>query len=333
MTLVFYTFYTSSRDTFSYLSLKFGIQAALEQEKKDIEEQRNKLYRKLEALSAQGIELGPNMTVIGPAAHAEPPAVGFIMEVRKAVSPPGDARKTTSSGLASSAALSLSHGQLPLLSAGGGGANSSSAAVKKVSDLVVGKNQHLLSATNETKGEMVEVKQQIPSKLAKLSLAGGSSGSKSGKDKKSTGGGGGFRPSISGPLQTLPVSGSSNQQQQLLPFKLSESEQSRKSVSPKTGYVVANNKLSSSSFAEERVGRALARDGGVSHARTGSSPAAMSGRPLVSSSNNTLPKSADHYTANSSSSSRRTDSPDKQQQQPLVQRVNYADSGEEVFFF
>ncbi len=42
-----------------------AFQAALEQEKKDVEEQRNKLYRKLEALSAQGIDIGPNMTVIG----------------------------------------------------------------------------------------------------------------------------------------------------------------------------------------------------------------------------------------------------------------------------
>ena len=292
-----------------------------------MEEQRNKLYRKLEALSAQGIDIGPNMTVIGPAAHAPEPQ-GFIMEVRKAVSPPGDLRKTTtSSGLLSSSSLSASHGQLPLLSSG---ANNAAASAKKMSDMV-GKNQHLLSATNETKGEMVEVKQQIPSKLAKLSLAGGSKT----KDKKSTSGTtSGFRPSISVPLQNVPVSSNATnhhqqplqllQQQQLWPFKLSESE--RKSVSPKAGYV----KLSSSSFAEERVGRALGRDdaSSVSHARTGSSPAAMSGRPLASSSNNTLPKTGDHSGVNN----RRTDSPDKQQQ-PLVQRVNYADSGEEVFFF
>jgi hypothetical protein len=312
-------------------------QAALEQEKKDVEEQRNKLYRKLEALSAQGIDIGPNMTVIGPAAHAPEPQ-GFIMEVRKAVSPPGGdaARKTTAAASALSAAgLSASHSQLAALSAA---VNSNTAGVvKKASDLVGGKNQHLLSATNETKGEMLEVKQQIPSKLAKLSLAGGGKS----KEKKSTSGGsgGGFRPSISGPLQNLPISNHHHQQQQLqqqqqqlqqqqlLPFKLSESE--RKSVSPKTGYV----KLSSSSFAEERVGRALGRDdsGGVSHARTGSSPAAMSGRPLASS--NTLPKTAaDHHGGSTSNLLRRTDSPDKQQQ-PLVQRVNYADSGEEVFFF
>ena len=303
-----------------------------------MEEQRNKLYRKLEALSAQGIDIGPNMTVIGPAAHAPEPQ-GFIMEVRKAVSPPGGeaARKTTAAASALSAAgLSASHSQLAALSAAVNNSNASGGVVKKASDLVGGKNQHLLSATNETKGEMLEVKQQIPSKLAKLSLAGGGKS----KEKKSTSGGsGGFRPSISGPLQNLPITNHHHQQQQLqqqqqqlqqqqqqlLPFKLSESE--RKSVSPKTGYV----KLSSSSFAEERVGRALGRDdGGVSHARTGSSPAAMSGRPLASS--NTLPKTAADHHGGSTSNLRRTDSPDKQQQ-PLVQRVNYADSGEEVFFF
>ena len=40
------------------------MQAALEQERKDVEEQRNKLYRKLEALQAQGFEIGTNMTVV-----------------------------------------------------------------------------------------------------------------------------------------------------------------------------------------------------------------------------------------------------------------------------
>merc|ERR1719297_453245 len=75
--------------------------AALEQEKRDVEEQRNKLYRKLETLQAQGFEIGTNMTVIGGGHNLQPtnnePA--FVMEVRKAVSPPGpDTRKLTQSG-------------------------------------------------------------------------------------------------------------------------------------------------------------------------------------------------------------------------------------------
>merc|ERR1719394_878893 len=78
------------------------MQADLMQEKKDVEEQRNKLYRKLEALQAQGFEIGTNMNVIGPhnlqQTNSEP---AFVMEVRKAVSPPGqENRKMTQSQMA-----------------------------------------------------------------------------------------------------------------------------------------------------------------------------------------------------------------------------------------
>jgi len=233
------------------------------------------LYRKLEALRAQGIDFAPNMTVIG-APQAPNPEPHFIMEVRKAVSPPSDGRKQThAQSLAASKGLSLSQ-----------------------SNMV---NQNLISATIETKGDVHEVKQQIPSKLAKLSLAGSK-----GKDKKSLSN---MKTSISGPLTNLPTL-TINPTQQMLPYKLSEAEK-KSSLSPK-GY----QKLSSSSFAEDRLGRSAYRED-VSHSRTGSSPAAMSGRPM--SSSNTLPKS------------HRTESPEKSQ--PLVQRVNYADSGEEVFFF
>jgi len=237
------------------------LQATLEQEKKDVEQQRDKLYRKLEALRAQGIDFAPNMTVIGHQ-QAPNPEPHFIMEVRKAVSPPTDGRKQTVAPTASQANLV---------------------------------NQNLISATIETKGDVLEVKQQIPSKLAKLSLAGGSKA----KDKKSS----------SNLRQNLSAIQSASQPQ-MLPYKLSESEKKNSSISPK-GYT----KLSSSSFAEERVGRSSARDEGA-HTRTGSSPAAMTGRPM----SNTLPKSS------------KSESPDRGQQ-PLVQRVNYADSGEEVFFF
>eukprot|EP00088_Acartia_fossae_P033899 TRINITY_DN3477_c0_g1_i9.p1 TRINITY_DN3477_c0_g1~~TRINITY_DN3477_c0_g1_i9.p1 ORF type:complete len:1159 (+),score=471.85 TRINITY_DN3477_c0_g1_i9:327-3803(+) len=457
------------------------LQASLEQEKKDVEQQRDKLYRKLEALKAQGIDISPNMTVIGAGQpSSQQPEHHFIMEVRKAVPSPSSstgggggnsgsgsaetARKSggnTGGGTGSnSPSISSSSSQLLTvnsssnINSGGAsvGGSLSSASAASTSSLLMQQaaannggnnsnsgntaaslvNQNLLSATIQTKGEVVEVKQQIPSKLAKLSLAGGNKN----REKKTSSV---TRPSVSNLQQqqgggaASGAGGSNNSSssssggggggstsggtQQLLPYKLSESEKkistgnllpggsnatgggsSSSGVSPK-GY----QKLSSSSFAEDRVGRSAYRGGGggagshtaggddhhhhhssSQHARTGSSPAAMSGRPM---SSNTLPKlsqprgamsttgsaaaaassssgggSADMSSpasgsdgGGSSSSSRHHHhhhsssqqhphhsssqqqhphhSSSQQQQQPMVHRVNYSDSGEEVFFF
>lgn len=67
------------------------------------------------------------------------------------------------------------------------------------------------------------------------------------------------------------------------------------------------------------MGRLAGREE-ANHTRTGSSPAAMSGRPM----SNTLPKAAT-----------RAVSPETNDNKALkeIQKVNYADSGEEVFFF
>jgi A-kinase anchor protein 13 len=273
-------------------------QTQLEQEKKDIEQQRNKLFRKLEALRDQGFEFGTNMTVIGPGhlatQQAEPQ--GFVMEVRKAVSPGGggEARKQTVS----------SHSSLPHP----GDRKPSSLpppppGSKKASE---SKNHHLLSATNESKGDLHEVKQQIPLALAKLSMGGPKSKEKNRSCSKID------KPSISAPIMPAMMAGSG----QMLPFKLSESDRkaSGQLPSPKAGY----QKLSSNSFAEDRVGRAVGREESTAHARTGSSPASMSGRPM----SNTLPKSAG-----------RGPSPPEQRPQGEIQKVNYANSGEEVFYF
>jgi len=346
------------------------LQATLEQEKKDVEQQRDKLYRKLEALRAQGIDFAPNMTVIG--AHQTPnpnPEPHFIMEVRKAVSPPSN---NNSSGSGPAGSVGHSGGGSGPLTGGAGGSIGSSNSISGASGSTGGVadnrkqtlhhhgqpgaqagmvNRNLISATMETKGggDVLEVKQQIPSKLAKLSLAGGSKG----RDKKSTSN---LRPSqISSSSSSAGTAGSSSSNnqlatsQQMLPYKLSESE--RKCLTSPKGY---HQKLSSSSFAEERVGRSAHRED-VAHTRTGSSPAAMTGRPMSSSSssnnagnaansggsNNTLPKSSSqqHHLLQQQQlqANNRPDSPDKSQQAaaagPLVQRVNYADSGEEVFFF
>ena len=214
------------------------MQAALEQERKDIEEQRNKLYRKLEALQAQGFDIGANMTVIGPhnlqPANQEP---AFVMEVRKAVSPPGQeaARKMTQSvSLAAGVGLSASDrkpSHLPPQIA-------SNNSLKKLSENRAS-NSHLYSATNESKGDKGEVKQQIPLALAKLSLAGSKTKEKKSSSKLVE------RPSISAPIitsnhppnitsqyqlhqqqppQQQQQQHHSQQQHQMLPFKLSEND-------------------------------------------------------------------------------------------------------------
>ena len=279
------------------------VQQQLEQEKKDVEQQRNKLFRKLEALRDQGFEFGTNMTVIGPShlasQQAEPS--GFVMEVRKAVSP-GSGAEGRKQAVSAHSSLPHPHSNdrkpssLPLPPQ-----NS-----KKASE---GKNHHLLSATNESKGDLHEVKQQIPLALAKLSMAGPKMKEKNRTCSKVE------KPSISAPIPMMGASG------QMLPFKLSESDRKASGQqllpSPKAQY----QRLSSNSFAEERVGRAAGREeGGHSHARTGSSPAGMSGRPM----SNTLPKSVGRVASPSGG---------EKGGQAEIQKVNYANSGEEVFYF
>ena len=280
-------------------------QAQMEQERKDVEQQRNKLFRKLEALRDQGFEFGTNMTVIGPphlsTQQSEP--AGFVMEVRKAVSPisGGDARKQTVAN----------HPSLPPHPTD----RKPSSLPPPQQNLKKGsesKNHHLLSATNESKGDLHEVKQQIPLALAKLSMGGPKTKEKNRSCSKIE------KPSISAPIPLMGGGSSSSSSGQMLPFKLSESDrksstQQQQLPSPKSGY----QKLSSNSFAEERVGRSAGREE-PTHSRTGSSPASMSGRPM----SNTLPKSLG-----------RGPSPQDRERQGEIQKVNYANSGEEVFYF
>ena len=279
-------------------------QAQMEQEKRDVEQQRNKLFRKLEALRDQGFEFGTNMTVIGPphlsTQQSEP--AGFVMEVRKAVSPisGGDTRKQAVAN----------HPSLPPHPTD---RKPSSLPPPQNQNLKKGsesKNHHLLSATNESKGDLHEVKQQIPLALAKLSMGGPKTKEKNRSCSKIE------KPSISAPIPLMGGSSSSSSGQ-MLPFKLSESDRKSSTQqqlpSPKSGY----QKLSSNSFAEDRVGRSAGREE-PTHSRTGSSPASMSGRPM----SNTLPKSLG-----------RGPSPQDRERQGEIQKVNYANSGEEVFYF
>ena len=172
----------------------------------------------------------------------------FVMEVRKAVSPPGpnqDTRKNTQS-----------MSQLPPAGAGSDRKPShlpsqvTNSSIKKLSETRAS-NSHLLSATNESKGGGPgpgpgEMKQQIPLALAKLSMAGSKSKDRKSSSKLVE------RPSISAPIITSshpphlasqfssssslqhsqpqqqqpphPQQHHSQQQHQMLPFKLSESD-------------------------------------------------------------------------------------------------------------
>jgi len=263
-----------------------------------------------------------------------------VMEVRKAVSPPGQESRKMTQSVSLAAGVGVVSDRKPSHLPPQIASNSS---LKKLSENR-SSNSHLLSATNESKGEKGEVKQQIPYTLAKLSLAGSKTKEKKSSSKLVE------RPSISAPIitsnhppniasqysqhnqqhhqQQQQQQHHSHQQHQMLPFKLSESDRKNSSSSPKAGY----QKLSSNSFAaaEDRVSRTHVRDNEhVSHARTGSSPASMAGRPM----SNTLPKNT---TATATTTGRNV-SPDKNDNKPLteIQKVNYTSSSatEEVFYF
>jgi hypothetical protein len=75
-----YTQYVTAFNSFNYFK------AEIESGRKDVREQREQLYRKLDVLKAQGIELGPNMAILKsdplpPKASASNADVYFYSEV------------------------------------------------------------------------------------------------------------------------------------------------------------------------------------------------------------------------------------------------------------
>ena len=172
----------------------------LEQLRKDVHDQRDQLYRKLDALRNQGIELGPNLNVIkdpsfglvAPVSHvnhsshptgtsALPPSVDDKSFYHGDHSTPDGVpgsqgllphnSSSTSIGVRKASSMSgVSSGPVPnqasTVATGG--------SLKKDS---FSTNLHLLSATNETKQSVVgiekhEIQQKIPEKLvSKLSVS------------------------------------------------------------------------------------------------------------------------------------------------------------------
>lgn len=227
----------------------------MDRNRKDIKEQREQLFRKLEVLRKyQGIELGPNMAIL-----KSDPTVGFVTQQPgevKFLHPDSNAsdasdrtsyRSPTSSGL-----TTPSVGVRKTSSMSGGSSNSNllqgnntiatGGSLKKESFT----NQHLMSATNETKQSVVglekhEIKQQIPVKLSsKFSVSTKTSATSSSTGALATLGNVAPNPSVSEKMakkslgSNLSSASSLNMSntasalpkpdtvQQLLPFKLSE---------------------------------------------------------------------------------------------------------------
>ncbi|KAL0278807.1 UNVERIFIED_CONTAM: hypothetical protein PYX00_000509 [Menopon gallinae] len=180
------------------------LESQLREEQKDITNQREQLYRKMEILTNQGLLVSPNMPVVTP-----PPQEEFHIQ-----SPPASVESRRKSDTQKWKSSSLGKtGSLP---------------------------PNLLSATNQQKvPPNVQIKQQLPLKLAANNKVG-----------------------------SLPSPSAMSGVQQMLPMKLSQTGEGRRSSSGR-GHPVGGY---------QRLGSSNSPPGDQSphsHSRTGSSPAAM----------------------------------------------------------
>ena len=245
---------------------------------KDVKDQRDQLYRKLDALRSKGIELAPNMAVLKSDPSVAVPPSGEVVffhadespemalkqrspSTAPSQQPSSGVRKTSSmSGVSNPTLL-----QATTVATGG--------SLKKDSFA----NLNLMSATNETKQSVVggldkqEIRQQIPVKLSsKLSVStrGSTSTSalSSAADKKKA-----SMMSSAASVSQLPAANKgADGVHQLLPFKLSEAPQS---TPPQQQLSPGRHKLSSSSFGDASSRLAPFQPPyDTLHQRTGSSP-------------------------------------------------------------
>ena len=198
-------------------------QAEIDRGLKDVKEQREQLYRKLEVLRAQGIELGPNLSVLKTDPSPQSQKGGDLLIYSEVNTTPNSSNQSSHSP--SSGGHLGGHHSGASIRKSSSLTSSSSAILTPANSVLTGGslkkesfgNLHLMSATNETKTlDKQEIKQQIPVKLSSLSK-------ESVKTKKST------AALIPNPTSTTAPSakGISNLAkpeavQQLLPFKLSE---------------------------------------------------------------------------------------------------------------
>ena len=229
-------------------------QDEIDRHKKDIKEQREQLFRKLEVLRKyQGIELGPNMAIL-----KSDPSAGIISHQhshadQKLDGAGSDTLDKTSAGRSITTSGSLNTPSVGVRKASSMSGGTGNQLLVHANTLAAGgslkkdsfTNQNLMSATNETKQSVVgiekhEIKQQIPMKLSsKLSVSTRGLASQSTSALATWGGGPlaseiktakkSMMPNVAATISTssLPQAAQFARpegMQQILPFKLSESQ-------------------------------------------------------------------------------------------------------------
>ncbi|XP_046439532.1 A-kinase anchor protein 13-like isoform X4 [Daphnia pulex] len=252
-------------------------------ENTDIQQQRENLYQKLEALRGQGILLSPNMTIVSTAPMASavsPTSGGEDADATGGPSspPPPNPPPNSTSLLPSPTPSSVDLGRRKTISGGSNTAGMGSASaglLKRESCSNLPLPMNLISAKNEQKAVVaaqsntLPIKQQLPMKLAKLGAALGSAGHATGGNSNS---GGSNNSSHGSPHGNVASPTGGGLVQQLLPLRLSESLE-HKRASPKVPSTDPfKPKLSSSSFSPPA---SKSEDFVAGHSRTGSSPASI----------------------------------------------------------
>ncbi|CAL4065020.1 unnamed protein product, partial [Meganyctiphanes norvegica] len=314
------------------------LQDQLKLEQQDIQGQRELLYRKLEALKAQGIMLSPTLNVL---TTTPPPQLDQSGKI-------GGSSMTSSADsghLTQGSPHSSPTSALPITSRRSDQKNRNSTASLVKRDSSQSLPTHLISAANQQKisAAGMSVKQQLPMKLAKLGSSGSSSGSSSAggasspiQDRVSAVDHLHHRANVS-PSAATSVT-------QMLPLKLSQCANDSNSSSKGSRMTVGYQRLAS-----PPPGAGHEAPSAPSHQRTGSSPATLqNGSPATSPSpvtttasstggsraarTNTYPKLSTRPNVQTNRSHTRAAGSQSTQQQP-GQRVKDPDTNQDIIFF
>ncbi|GLH14223.1 uncharacterized protein GBIM_18605 [Gryllus bimaculatus] len=264
------------------------LQEQVRTEQNDVVQQREQLYRKMEMLTSQGILISPNMPVVANALPSE-----GIHIAPNSQRPTEEQSTSVSGGENSSPPFSDSRRKGEMKWKG----------TTSKSSLPL----NLISATNQQKvAQGVKIKQQLPFKLA--TKLGESSGSNPMSNTGST------SSNNASSVHNSSGSNSGGGVQQILPFKLSQSTESRRSGGGSGGYM----RLGSGSFSPPSNTPQTEEHVAPSHTRTGSSPAMMQ---------NTAPSGSDSMGRVSSVQRNKADRTNTYPKLPDRFRVQNSDSG------
>lgn len=244
------------------------LQEQVRSEQRDITQQREQLYRRMEVLTSQGLLISPNtvLPTVLDQQQQQQQQQGVAIENSSSNSTTEDSSPQSDSSGAGGAGAVVGTG---VGSTGTQDRRKEKWNTKGISTATKPSQQlplNLISATNQQKVSQLPVKQQIPFKLARLS---------------SGGAGGGSVPLGGG--QANPPIGS----QQMLPLKLSQEERVQRRTS--TGYQRLGESRGDS-FSPPSGD--TTPTGMHSHSRTGSSPAMMQASPPLA---NTSPTGQTHH--------------------------------------